>query len=86
MVVLTIAGSNDVMAKLFRIDVDTLNTTLRWLLVVAPVVVGLAVHRLCRQLGREDLHPVRQPRRGELRWSARGGFEEQEDARETEEV
>jgi ubiquinol-cytochrome c reductase cytochrome b subunit len=86
MVVLTIAGSNDVMAKLFRIEVDTLNTALRWLLFVGPVAVGFTVHRICRQLGREDLHPVRRPRRGELRWSPEGGFEEIEDDREPEEV
>jgi ubiquinol-cytochrome c reductase cytochrome b subunit len=86
MVVLTIAGSNDVMAKLFRIEVDSLNTALRWLVFVGPLVVGFVVHRICLQLVREDLHPVRRPRRGEIRWSSRSGFEEHEEDRETEEV
>jgi len=81
MTVLTLAGSNDVMAKLFRIEVDTLNTGLRWALFVAPPVVGFAVHRICRQLNREQTHPVRRPARGAVRWSPDGGFDQIGDER-----
>lgn len=79
MAVLTFAGSNDVMAKLFQVEVDTLNTVLRILVLVLPPVVGLAVHRVCRELSDRDLHPVARPRRVRVRWSVDGGFEDEGD-------
>jgi ubiquinol-cytochrome c reductase cytochrome b subunit len=78
MTVLTVAGSNDVMARLFDVEVDRLNVWLRWGLVVLPLGVGYAVYRACRELGRGDLHPVRRPKRLEVRWSPAGGFEDVE--------
>jgi ubiquinol-cytochrome c reductase cytochrome b subunit len=78
MSVLTVAGSNDVMARLFDVEVDRLNVWLRWGLLVLPLGVGYAVYRACRELGRGDLHPVRRPKRLEVRWSATGGFEDVE--------
>jgi ubiquinol-cytochrome c reductase cytochrome b subunit len=78
MSVLTVAGSNDVMARLFDVEVDRLNVWLRWGLLVLPLAIGFAVYRACRELARRDLHPVSRPKRLDVRWSPTGGFEEAE--------
>jgi ubiquinol-cytochrome c reductase cytochrome b subunit len=82
MSILTIAGSNDVMARLFDVEVDQLNVWLRWGLLVLPLAVAFVVFRACRELGERDVHPVSRPKRLEVRWSQTGGFEESEDATE----
>jgi len=78
MTILTIAGSNDVMARLFSIEVDRLNVWLRWGLFVLPPAIGFVVFRARRQLRDQDIHPVSRPKRVDVRWSPTGGFEEAE--------
>jgi ubiquinol-cytochrome c reductase cytochrome b subunit len=48
--VLTLAGGQDVIAQLMRVPVTDVNTTLRILLVVAPVVFALITWRWCHDL------------------------------------
>jgi quinol---cytochrome-c reductase cytochrome b subunit len=79
MTVLTIAGSNDVLARLFHVEVDRLNGLLRWSLVLAPLLVGVVVFRICRELRSRDVHPIARPTRLAVRWSEDGGFEEVEE-------
>jgi hypothetical protein len=78
MTLLTLAGSNDVLARLFSVEVDRLNVWLRWSLLILPLLIGLAVFRICRELGGRGLHPVSRPKRLEVRWSEEGGFEDVE--------
>lgn len=72
--VLTLAGSNDLLAYLFRISVDGMNTFMRVMLVVGPVLAGLITFVLCRELKRRELHPVRSPERVVLVRTRAGGF------------
>ncbi|MGZ5288771.1 MAG: cytochrome bc1 complex cytochrome b subunit [Actinomycetota bacterium] len=74
-IVLTLAGSNDVLAKYLQIEVDTLNSILLVLVFVLPVVVGLLTFWICRDLARRDARPIEDPPRVALRREADGGFE-----------
>lgn len=49
-VVLTAAGANDVLARAVDAPVSTVNSTLRWLLLIAPPVAGAIAYRWCRAL------------------------------------
>jgi ubiquinol-cytochrome c reductase cytochrome b subunit len=75
-VVLMLAGSNDVLAKFLDVEVDTLNTVLKILLVVLPIVVGLVTFAICRDMGRRGTAPIAQ--RATLRHTDAGGYEEDE--------
>jgi len=74
MVVLTLAGSNDLLAYMFNVSVEGMNAVMRVLLVVGPVVAGVVTFLICRELGREDVHPVRQPERVAIRRTPAGGY------------
>ena len=76
--VLTLAGSNDVLAKFLQIEVDSLNEVLRFALFVLPAVAGFVAYRICRDLGKTDPHPIRRPARSRVKRSASGGYEPDE--------
>ncbi len=71
---LTLAGSNDLLAYLFQVSVEGMNAVVRVLLVVAPIVNGGLTYVICRELRRAEFHPVRRPDRVALRRTAEGGF------------
>jgi ubiquinol-cytochrome c reductase cytochrome b subunit len=73
--VLTLAGSNDVLAKFLDIEVDSLNAILRVALFVLPAGIGYATYRICRDLVARDPHPIARPGRARIRRSATGGYE-----------
>jgi ubiquinol-cytochrome c reductase cytochrome b subunit len=73
--VLTLAGSNDVLAKFLDVEVDTLNVYLKVAVFVLPILVGLATFRICRDLGARDPHPIAEPERVVVRRNAEGGFD-----------
>jgi ubiquinol-cytochrome c reductase cytochrome b subunit len=73
--VLTLAGSNDVLAKFLDVEVDTLNVYLKAAVVVLPILVGLATYRICRDLGARDPHPIAEPERVVVRRNPQGGFD-----------
>ena len=78
MVLLTLAGSNDVLAKFLQVEVDTLNDVFKILLVRASARDRLRdVSHLCRARARGS-HPIRHPRRMLVRWNAEGGFDDVE--------
>ncbi len=76
--VLTLAGSNDVLGKFLQVEVDTLNTVFRWLLLLGPPIAGYVTYRICRELLDRGTHPIRAPRRVTVRRNPEGGFEEAE--------
>jgi ubiquinol-cytochrome c reductase cytochrome b subunit len=78
MTILTVAGSNDVLAKFLGIEVDSFNTLLRWASFVGPPAVGGATFLVCRDLSTRELRPVEAPPRMTVRWTADGGFEDLE--------
>jgi ubiquinol-cytochrome c reductase cytochrome b subunit len=77
--VLTLAGSNDVLAKFLQVEVDTLNSVFRWLLLLAPPIAGVITYRICVELRDRGTHPIREPRRVRVRWNDEGGFDETDD-------
>ena len=78
-VLLMLAGSNDVLAKFLQVEVDTLNTVLKVLLFVVPIVAGVLTWWICRDLrcARRTTHPGAVPgdlpsqRRGRVRRGTR---------------
>jgi len=75
-VILTVAGSNDVLARFFGVPVEWITPALRVLLLLVPLVVGYVTYEICRELGGQ---PPR-ARWIRLRRSGTGGFEEAEPA------
>jgi len=82
MTVLFLAGSNDVLAKYLRIEVDTFNTVLKVLLFVLPVLVAWITFAICRDLRDHPTHPIERPGRMTVRRTKAGGFEEVSDDEE----
>jgi quinol---cytochrome-c reductase cytochrome b subunit len=78
-VILMLAGGNDVLAKFLGIEVDTLNTYLRWGLLLVPVVAGVLTYAICRDLRGRPIHPIARPPRTIFVRNAEGGFDEVED-------
>jgi ubiquinol-cytochrome c reductase cytochrome b subunit len=72
--ILTLAGSNDLLAYLFKVSVEGMNTVMRILLVVGPIAIGSLTYLVCRELRDREFHPVRRPERVALRRTAEGGF------------
>lgn len=72
--ILTLAGSNDLLAYMFNVSVEGMNAVMRILLVAGPIGIGLLTATICRELGRRELHPVRSPERVTLRRTREGGF------------
>jgi ubiquinol-cytochrome c reductase cytochrome b subunit len=74
MAILTLAGSNDLLAYLFRVSVEGMNAVMRILLVVGPIVAGVLTYVVCHELRRGEFHPIRRPDRIALRRTSEGGF------------
>jgi ubiquinol-cytochrome c reductase cytochrome b subunit len=74
--ILTLAGSNDVLATFFSVQVETITRVLRVAVFVVPLVAGWVVYRIARELRDRDVHPVRDAATRTLRRTAGGGFEE----------
>ena len=83
-VLLMLAGSNDVLAKFLQVEVDTLNTVLKVLLFVVPVIAGGLTWWICRDLRARDERPIKAPSRVVFRRNAAGGFDEEPDPSTTD--
>jgi ubiquinol-cytochrome c reductase cytochrome b subunit len=71
MVLLTLAGSNDVLARFFGVPVETVTNLLRAVVLIVPVLVGWAICEACRELkARDDQAPAFHA----LRRDAAGGY------------
>jgi quinol---cytochrome-c reductase cytochrome b subunit len=79
--VLTLAGGNDILAYYFSTQLEALTILFRMLVLVLPVVFGLATYRICEARRAREVGPSRsRPPKGgvALRRTASGGFEELE--------
>jgi ubiquinol-cytochrome c reductase cytochrome b subunit len=81
----TIAGANDVLSVLLRMNIEEMTAALRLLLVVLPVLTWLVTYRLCRERQRAAPEPaaagdVHADRTGGTRHrrTSEGGFREEE--------
>jgi ubiquinol-cytochrome c reductase cytochrome b subunit len=77
--VLTLAGSNDVLAKLFNVSVEAFNRATWVLLLFGAPILGYVAYRIARELGRTDLHPMSRPTRVRIRRTRDGAFDVEED-------
>ena len=73
---LTLAGGNDVLALTFNVPIEAMVWFLRVALFVVPVLGGLITYRVCAELQSTDAHPLRRRRGVRLRRNADGGFDE----------
>ena len=84
-VLLMLAGSNDVLAKFLQVEVDTLNTVLKVLLFVVPVIAGVLTWWICRDLRDRATNDRSRRRPGSVfRRNAAGGFDEEPDPSTTD--
>jgi ubiquinol-cytochrome c reductase cytochrome b subunit len=77
-VVATLAGSNDVLAVILNVPVETMTNVLRVLIFLVPIVGFLLTWRICHELQREASATLEPPKRVVLRRTPDGGFEEVE--------
>jgi ubiquinol-cytochrome c reductase cytochrome b subunit len=73
---LTLAGSNDVLAHWFGVPVEWITDILRGVVIIAPVFFGWATYVLCRELKRREDEP--KPLWHALRRGPMGGYAEDE--------
>jgi ubiquinol-cytochrome c reductase cytochrome b subunit len=73
---LTLAGGNDVLALTFNVPIEAMVWFLRVALFVVPVLGGMVTYRVCSELQSSDAHPLRRRRGVRLRRNAEGGFDE----------
>ena len=76
MVVLFLAGSNDVLATYLQIEVDTFNAVLKVLLFTLPVLTGAITLAICRDLRDRPRSPIARPQTMTVRRTDEGGYEE----------
>lgn len=77
MIVLFVAGSNDIIAVRMQMSINAITNTLRVLLFVLPIVTGFVTFRVCRELvAREQ---AGEPSVVHLRRNAEGGYVEIEE-------
>jgi ubiquinol-cytochrome c reductase cytochrome b subunit len=79
MVVLTVAGGNDVIASFFGISVETMTLVLRILVIVLPLLAFAVAYYLARELKRSELHPVKEAKISTIMRTAEGGYETAEE-------
>ncbi len=77
-VILTVAGSNDVLARFLGVAVERITAALRVALVIIPPIAGYVMYQICLELNRGAPESARAGRWVRLRRSAAGGFEEVE--------
>jgi ubiquinol-cytochrome c reductase cytochrome b subunit len=77
-VILTVAGSNDVLARFLGVAVERITAALRVALVIIPPIAGYVMYQICRELNRGAPESARAGHWVRLRRSATGGFEEVE--------
>jgi quinol-cytochrome oxidoreductase complex cytochrome b subunit len=75
-VVATIAGSNDVIAVILNVPVETMTNVLRILIFLVPIVGFLLTWRICHELQRDEARTIEPAKRVVLRRTPDGGFEE----------
>lgn len=79
LVVLTLAGSNDALARLFGVPVEVVTIVLRGLVLLVPAAVGWVTYVACRELKARDAHPAAAWHT--LRRGPGGGYVESDDGR-----
>ena len=79
MVLLTLAGSNDVMARFFGVPVETVTVLLRGVVLIAPPVAGWVTYLVCRELKAAEARSA--PAWHALRRAPGGGYAAEDEER-----
>jgi ubiquinol-cytochrome c reductase cytochrome b subunit len=74
-VVLFLAGGTDVLASTFSLSLQTVIRLFQVSLLVMPVVSGWIAWRICRELSKQQVHPIKQPVGGVIVRTTEGGYE-----------
>jgi ubiquinol-cytochrome c reductase cytochrome b subunit len=75
-VLLTVAGGNDVIANIFRVQVEVVTVVFRILVLAGPVIAGVAAYLACAELRRREQAGAHDPATVRLRRNASGGVDE----------
>jgi ubiquinol-cytochrome c reductase cytochrome b subunit len=75
MLILTIAGGNDVIAALLGVSVETITRSLRIVVLVGPMATFVVTYWMANELRRRGLHPLSESEPVLIRRTAEGGFE-----------
>ena len=75
MIVLTLAGGNDIIAAQLGISVEAITLSLRVAVVVLPLLVFAIAYQWASELQRRRIHPIARPKTTVIRRTATGGFE-----------
>jgi len=79
MVLLTLAGSNDIMARFFGVPVETVTVVLRGVVLIVPAVAGWVTYIVCRELKAAEARPA--PAWHALRRGPGGGYVAEDEER-----
>jgi ubiquinol-cytochrome c reductase cytochrome b subunit len=73
--VLFLAGGDDVLASTFGLSLEALVHTFQVCLIVVPLVIGLVTWKICREISRQQAHPIQHPVGGIIVRTPTGGYE-----------
>jgi ubiquinol-cytochrome c reductase cytochrome b subunit len=73
--VLFLAGGTDILATTFRVSFEALLVAFQVGCLVVPLVVGVLTWRVCRELSRQNVHPIGRPVGGNVVRTSHGGYE-----------
>jgi hypothetical protein len=71
----SLAGGTDVLASTFSLSLQTVIRLFQVSLLVMPVVSGWIAWRICRELSKQQVHPIKQPVGGVIVRTTEGGYE-----------
>ena len=74
-VVLVLAGGSDVLASTFTLSLQTVLRIFQVSLLVMPIISGWVAWRICKELARQRVHPIKQPVGGVIIRTDDGGYE-----------
>jgi ubiquinol-cytochrome c reductase cytochrome b subunit len=73
--VLFLAGGTDILATTFGLSFEALLVTFQVSCLAVPLVAGTLTWRICKELSRQDAHPIGHPVGGMVVRTAQGGYE-----------
>jgi ubiquinol-cytochrome c reductase cytochrome b subunit len=79
--ILTLAGGNDLIAAFFGVSVEQVTRLLRALVIFLPLLAFAVTYRVCRELRRSEMHPIREAKVDDIHQTVTGGYDT---AQETE--
>ena len=73
--ILFLAGGTDILATTFGLSFEALLVTFQVGCLAVPLFVGILTWRICKELARQNVHPIGHPVGGIVVRTAHGGYE-----------